>query len=84
MRKAISMMYNECTRYPLYRSRRGWLFGVCRGIAEYSGIAACWLRAALVIAIVFIGFWPVCALYLLAALLLKRAPRRATWLCEGR
>lgn len=60
-----------------YRSRYGLLFGVCRGIAERFGISVFWTRAALVVAPIFTGFWPVGAAYLLLAVLMKREP--APW-----
>lgn len=60
----------------LYRSRRGLLFGVCRGIAERLDISVFWTRIITLIAFVVTGFWPVGAAYLLAALLLKREPGR--------
>lgn len=58
----------------LYRSRRGLLFGVCRGLAERFALSVFWTRVVTLIAFVVTGFWPVGAAYLLAALLLKREP----------
>ncbi len=74
------MFYAEHTRNSLYRSRRGLLLGVCRGVADYCGIAVCWPRAAVLVAVIVIGFWPVCVCYMVTALLLKRAPNNwKTW-----
>ena len=40
----------------LYRSRRGLLFGVCRGIAERLDISVFWTRVITLIAFVVTGF----------------------------
>lgn len=61
-------------RRGLYRSRRGLLLGVCRGLADYFGVSVFWLRALLSLAILFTGLWPGLALYVLAALLMKPEP----------
>ncbi len=66
----------------LYRSRRGLLFGVCRGIAERLDISVFWTRMATVVVFVFTGFWPVGAVYLLLALLLKKEPIAAVKACR--
>ena len=58
----------------IYRSRKGLLFGVCRGFADYFNFSVFWVRAIAVILLIFTGFWPVGALYLVAALLMKPAP----------
>lgn len=60
----------------LHRSRRGLLFGVCRGVAERFDLSVFWTRVVTLVAFVVTGFWPVGAGYLLAALLLKREPGR--------
>lgn len=57
-----------------YRSRRGIVMGVCRGLAEYFEVSVSMTRAATIIVCVFTGFWPVAGLYFLAALLLKPEP----------
>ena len=58
----------------LYRSRRGVILGVCRGLAEYFNISVFWVRAIAVGALIFTGLWPVVGLYLLAAVLMKPEP----------
>ena len=58
----------------LYRSRRGAILGVCRGIAEYFDFSVFWARTIAVILLIVTGFWPVTGLYLLAALLMKPEP----------
>lgn len=62
-------------RTGLYRSRDGALLGVCRGIAEYFDISVFWTRVIVVVTFILTGFFPIVALYLLAALLMKPEPR---------
>lgn len=57
-----------------YRSRRGILLGVCRGIAEYFDFSVFWARAIVVGLFILTGFWPITGLYLLAALIMKPEP----------
>jgi phage shock protein C len=58
----------------LYRSRRGMIFGVCQGIADWKGINAGYIRLSLVILTVFTGFFPFGLLYLIAAFFLPVEP----------
>lgn len=58
----------------LYRSRKGLIFGVCRGIAEYFDFSPFWIRTGVLVALVLTGFWPVTGLYLLAAIIMKPEP----------
>ena len=69
-------MAYECStwRPGLCRSRHGFLFGVCRGLAEYFDLSLFWLRAIVLGTFVLTGFFPVVFVYLLAALLMKREP----------
>jgi phage shock protein C len=60
----------------LYRSRQGWIFGVCRGLADYLNISVFWTRVVVLVGFIFTGFWPVGVLYLLGALIMKLEPRR--------
>ncbi len=62
--------------YPrrLYRARDGKIAGVCLGLARYLGISATVVRVALLIGLVFTGFWPVTILYFVAAALLDYEP----------
>ncbi|MDD3822230.1 MAG: PspC domain-containing protein [Sphaerochaetaceae bacterium] len=62
-------------RRPLRRSRNGILLGVCQGFADWLAIPAWPLRVATIIAFIATGFWPVGALYLAAALIMKPASR---------
>lgn len=59
---------------PLYRSRRGWIFGVCRGIAEYRDIPVFWVRFLLVILLLITSGLPTLA-YLIAAIFMKPEPK---------
>jgi phage shock protein C len=64
--------YNDnISRRGLYRSRKGVILGVCRGLADYFDFSVFWIRAIAVILFIFTGFWPVVGIYLLAALLMK-------------
>ncbi len=58
----------------LYRSRRGVVMGVCRGLAQYFDLSVTWLRVLTVLAFVFTGFWPVGVIYLVLALVMKPEP----------
>jgi phage shock protein C len=58
----------------LYRSRKGVILGVCRGIAEYFDFSIFWTRAIVLILLFFSGFWPIMGLYFIAALLMKPEP----------
>jgi len=61
-------------RRGLYRARDGWLFGVCKGIAEYLDISVGWTRLITFVIFLFTGFWPIVGLYLLAVVLMKPEP----------
>ncbi len=64
-----------------YRSRRRMFFGVCRGLADYLNFSVFWTRMLVVIAFIITGFFPVGAVYLLLALLMKTEPRGYTEFC---
>ena len=76
--KDLKMTYNTINRIkiPIYKSRKGWVFGVCAGFAQTFNLSLFWIRTVLVLAFVFTGFFPVGLLYLLAALLMKVEPPR--------
>ena len=61
-------------RGGLYRARDGWIFGVCKGIANYLDFSVFWCRVIAVVVFIFSGFWPIVVLYLVAALLMKPEP----------
>ena len=48
--------------------------GVCRGLAEYFDFSVFWLRTAAVILLFMTGFWPITAIYFIAAFLMKPEP----------
>lgn len=61
-------------RRSLYRSRRGMILGVCRGLAEYFDISIKVTRILAVAALIFTGFWPAVAVYLAAAYFMTPEP----------
>jgi phage shock protein C len=64
----------DYTRRGIYRSRRGAIFGVCRGLAQHFDFSVFWVRTIAVILLVLSGLWPAMIVYLLAALMMKPAP----------
>ena len=58
----------------MYKSRRGILMGVCRGIAEHFHVSVFWTRAIVFALFLFTGFWPVGVMYIVAGLLLRPEP----------
>lgn len=66
--------YSKFSRDGIYRSRKGVIFGVCRGLAEHFDFSVFWARAIAVVFLFVSGFWPAIGLYLIAALLMKPAP----------
>ena len=65
---------NDKLRRGLYRSRKGWVLGVCRGLAEYLDFSLLWTRVIVVTILLFTGLWPIVAVYLVAAILMKPEP----------
>lgn len=61
-------------RRGVYRSRKGAIFGVCRGLAEHFDFSVFWVRFMAVVLFVVSGLWPATILYILAALLMKPEP----------
>ncbi len=60
----------------LYRSRKGVIFGVCRGLADYFNFSVFWVRMIFVIILLISGIWPLAGIYILASLLMKPEPVR--------
>ncbi|HOE67245.1 MAG TPA: PspC domain-containing protein [Candidatus Hydrogenedentes bacterium] len=58
---------------PLYRSRNGIIFGVCRGIAEHLNFSVFWTRVIAVLGLCWTGGLAG-TVYILAALLMKLEP----------
>jgi len=50
------------------------ILGVCTGLAEYLDISVFWTRVVALCLLIFTGFWPIVAIYLLAAVLMKPEP----------
>jgi len=59
---------------PFYRSRRGVILGVCRGVAEYFDFSVFWVRIIALALFLFTGFWPTAVIYFIAAFLMKPEP----------
>ena len=66
--------YDRLSRDGMYRSRKGVIFGVCRGLAEHFDFSVIWARAIAIIFLLVSGFWPAIGLYLVATFLMKPAP----------
>ena len=66
--------FENILRGGFYRSRKGVILGVCRGIAEYFDFSVFWARAIVLILLIISGFWPIMGLYFIAALLMKPEP----------
>lgn len=66
------MRYSE--HKHLYRSRRGVIWGVCQGLADWLEVPVGVLRLICLVAFVLSGFFPIAAIYALAALLLPLEP----------
>ena len=60
--------------HAFYRSRRGWILGVCRGIAESRDVPVFWVRVIAVVLLFVTGIWPAVLVYLAAALLMSPEP----------
>jgi len=68
-------MFRDYSGRPgLYRSRKGLILGVCRGLANYFDLNVFWIRLLAVALLLATGFWPMTALYVLAALIMKPEP----------
>ena len=61
-------------RGTLYRSRKGCIFGVCRGVAEHYGFSIFWIRVLAIVSTTFTGFWGGVGLYIVAAMVMKIEP----------
>jgi len=62
------------TAHKLYRSRRGKIFGICQGIADWRNLPVEYIRIFMILAFLFTGFFPIGILYFLAALILPLEP----------
>lgn len=66
--------FERIFRGGLYRSRKGILLGVIRGIAEYFDFSVFWARAIALIFFFLTGFWPIVVIYFIAAFVMKPEP----------
>ena len=66
--------HEKLSRSGIYRSRNGFIFGVCRGLAEHFDFSIFWARVIAIVFLLVTGFWPAIGIYLIAALLMKPAP----------
>lgn len=57
-----------------YRSRKGIIMGVCRGVGDYFDFSVFWIRVILIILFLISGFWPVVVLYFVAGSIMKPEP----------
>ena len=74
IRSRMNRRFENIYEGGLYRSRKGIILGVCRGIAEYFDFSVFWVRTIAVILLFISGLWPITAIYFLAALLMKPEP----------
>lgn len=58
----------------LYRSRKGEIFGVCQGIADWKDLPVGPIRLAVILLALSTGFAPIIIIYLLAALVVPAEP----------
>ncbi len=58
----------------LYRSRHGWIFGICRGLADFTAISVTWIRIIFITFFIFSGFFPIVLIYLIAAIFIPPEP----------
>ncbi len=70
----MSHRYDNNRPRTLYRSRDGWILGVCQGLANYAEINVLWVRLIAVMAVMFTGFWPILLIYIMAGIFIKPAP----------
>ncbi len=62
----------------LYRSRRGKIFGVCQGIADWRDLPVDLLRAIVAVSILVTGIFPGVIIYALVALFMPLEPGYGT------
>jgi phage shock protein C len=58
----------------LYRSRKGVILGVCRGLSNYFNLRVAWVRVLTVAVLLVSGIWPIVVVYLIAGMLMKPEP----------
>ncbi len=68
---------SELRLADLYRSRQGWVLGVCKGLATFLGVPVFWVRVLVLLLTPCTGVWPMVGGYLLAAFLIRPEPALA-------
>jgi len=68
---------SELRLADLYRSRRGWVLGVCKGLATFLDVPVFWVRLLVLLLTPCTGVWPMVGGYLLAAFLIRPEPALA-------
>lgn len=63
--------------FAVRRSRSGWFFGVCGGLAKHFNLDPAPIRLIVVIGFILSGFFPVGLAYLVAAAVMKVEPEAA-------
>lgn len=66
--------HNRYRKKTLYRSRGGWILGVCEGLARYAEISVVWVRLLFIIAVFATWIFPVALAYLMLAIFLRPEP----------
>jgi phage shock protein C len=66
--------YDYHSNHRLYRSRDGWICGVCQGLSDYFNLRVGWVRFIAILIFLFSGFWPIVIIYIVACLLMKPEP----------
>lgn len=66
--------YKFPTDRRLYRSRKGIIMGVCRGLSDYFNLRVGWVRLLAVAILLLTGIWPIVIIYLIAGVLMKPEP----------
>ena len=59
---------------PFYRSRKGVIFGICRGIADHFDLNVVWIRLGLIVTFCLSGFFPIVLIYAILGLVFKLEP----------
>lgn len=67
-------MYAPTSHRQLFRARDGWIFGVCKGLANYFEIPVFWMRVLWLFAIPLSALLPMIFIYVVAAIFMKTEP----------
>ncbi|MDX2111715.1 MAG: PspC domain-containing protein [Verrucomicrobiota bacterium] len=64
----------QASHRQLFRSRDGWIFGVCKGLANYFEVSVFWTRLGFIFAIMISALVPMLIIYIVAAIFMKPEP----------